>query len=522
MIDKNMAAPVEHLRTIQAINPATDTLIVEQFPVATFDDVDRIVRNANEAFLMYKKKTYQQRGAWLRTIAKEILELGQELIDKCVEETALPETRIIGERARTVNQLIHFAQLVEDGAWINARIDTELPDRTPIPRPDIRQSLQPLGPVAVFEASNFPLAFSTAGGDTASALAAGCTVVAKSHSSHPGTSSLIAKAIKKAAQDCEMPEGVFTLIHGPGGEVGIQLASHPLIKAVGFTGSFDGGMALWKAANQRSHPIPVFAEMGSINPVFILPDVIKRDENVAAKIVDSIVLGTGQFCTNPGLLIIQRSPESPSFIKTLSNEMAKRGGASMLSPKIKKSYEEGVKNFQNISGVRQLAQGITTTSENQGIPFLFEVSGELFQKEKRLSAEVFGPSSLCVIVENAEQMLSLATGLEGSLTATIFGTANDLKNYSTLIDSLQEKAGRILLNNVPTGVEVCHGMVHGGPFPATTDGRSTSVGTLAIYRFTRPICYQNFVDAYLPPELQNRNPLGIPRWVDGILTRDSL
>ena len=448
------------------------------------------------------------------------MSLGDALIHKCVEETGLTEARIIGERSRTVNQLKLFADLIREGSWVNARIDTALPDRAPSPRPDIRQMQKPIGPVAVFEASNFPLAFATAGGDTASALAAGCSVIVKSHSNHPGTSELVATAIHKAIAETGMPKDVFSLIHGAGKQIGAALVCHPLIKAVGFTGSFSGGKALYDLAVQREEPIPVFAEMGSVNPVFVLPDAIAtRSHDIATALAQSIVLGAGQFCTNPGMIVVEDSFESRAFVKTLADKIASAPASTMLSPQIQQAFQNGVKEFLRIPGVIKVAEGRNSNLPCQGIPHLIETSFSTFVSNGKLSSEVFGPASLVVVTSNRSEVMEVARGLSGHLTATLHGTPGDFKEYTDLVGILENKVGRIIINGVPTGVEVSHAMVHGGPYPATSDAKFTSVGSSAVYRFTRPVCYQDFPDNLLPEELRGENPLEILRLEDGIYKR---
>jgi NADP-dependent aldehyde dehydrogenase len=519
----NTVNPPGERQQFQATNPTTGEAIADWFPVSTEQEIEAAVAKAEMAFQEYRKIDGERRATFLEGIGNEIAELGDALIKKCVEETGLSEARITGERQRTINQLKLFAGLIREGSWLNARIDTAQPDRVPVPRPDIRQMQVPIGPICVFEASNFPLAFSTAGGDTASALAAGCTVVVKSHSNHPGTSALVASAIRKAVKKAGMPDGTFSLLHGPGKTVGISLVTSPLIKAAGFTGSFSGGMALVQAASRRKQPIPVYAEMGSINPVFILPDAFNAGgQDLAEKLVDSITLGSGQFCTNPGLVVLLNTDHLPRFLKTTQKKLSGIAGAPMLSAAIKNSYDDGVGRLLGIPAVSELAVGKDGGTPLQATPRLLMTSYQGFMKNHELSEEVFGPCSLFVIADDKREVLELAKNLAGHLTATIHGTRDDLNQYSDLIEILEQKAGRIILNGVPTGVEVCHSMVHGGPFPATSDSRSTSVGTLAVYRFTRPVCYQDFSQKLLPPELRNENPRAIMRMVNGSLTKDSV
>jgi NADP-dependent aldehyde dehydrogenase len=453
-------------------------------------------------------------------IADELMALGDELLDVCCTETALPKARIEGERFRTVNQLKLFAQLVKEGSWVNARIETALPERMPIPKPDIRFMHIALGPVVVFGASNFPLAFSVAGGDTASALASGCPVIVKAHSAHPATSELVGKAIQKAAQKVNMPDGVFSMLFGDGPKVGTLLVKHPEVKAVGFTGSFKGGKALFDAAVSRETPIPVYAEMGSTNPVFILPEAIhQRSDKIAQGFSGSVTLGVGQFCTNPGMLIYEETESAKLFIKLLEDEFQKTSGGSMLAENIFESYDKGVAHHSAIEGLEVLANGKASEGANLAQPVLFKTKSETFTAHPELSEEIFGPASVVIEAKSKEEILNIAKNLSGHLTATVHGTEKDLLDYKELIDILEQKVGRIVINGFPTGVEVCHAMVHGGPFPATTDSRSTSVGTASIYRFTRPVSYQALPDAFLPDELKNKNSLEIWRLVNGEQTR---
>lgn len=509
-------------RVFQAVNPVTGEKLPGEFTEATAEEINLAVIKAEQAFRFYRKLDPEMKATFLERIGEELIS-SENLISRCSEETGLPEARLTGERMRTVNQLRMFAGLLREGSWVNASIDTAIPDRTP-PKPDIRQMQIALGPVGVFGASNFPFAFSVAGGDTASALAAGCPVVVKGHQAHPGTSELTAMAILRAAEETGMPDGVFSLVQGGSTEVGMALVTHPLIKAIGFTGSFRGGKALYDAAVRRDEPIPVYAEMGSINPVFILPEALKtRGKEIAAGLSDSIMLGTGQFCTNPGLVVMEEASEGYSDFQEQTKERISKSKASvMLTPGISQAYEDGALRFSKIPGVSALAKGTAGTSLNTGIPRVFVANSETFLDNKELSEEVFGPSSLFVTAKDRNEIISMAQQLDGHLTATIHGTEEDLKAYGQLIEILERKVGRIIINGYPTGVEVCSSMIHGGPFPATTDSRTTSVGTLAIYRFTRPVCYQGFSQALLPNELRDDNPSSIDRLVDGRLTKERI
>jgi 2,5-dioxopentanoate dehydrogenase len=449
-------------------------------------------------------------SAFLERIGEEIIAVGEKLISICAEETALSVDRLVGERARTVNQLKMFANLVREGSWVDARIDTALPERKPIPRPDLRRILIPLGPVAVFGASNFPLAFSVAGGDTASALAAGCPVVVKPHPGHPRTSALTAAAVLKAAKDCQMPDGAFAIIEENSVEIGLELVRHPLIKAVGFTGSTRAGRALFEAANSRPDPIPVFAEMGSLNPLFVLPGALEnRWETIATGLAGSVALGTGQFCTKPGLVIAPASEAFDRFSSRLGEELAKAPKNRMLNETVSKRFEESLSKAREYICV-------------EGGAFLLVTDGKTFGEERALHEEIFGPATLLVKCENTEELLALAAELEGQLTATIHSGPGDEGLSGSLLSVLQEKVGRIVWNGYPTGVEVSPSMHHGGPYPATTDSRFTSVGTAAIQRFARPVCYQGLPHELLPTELQNANARKIWRLVNGTLTKDDI
>ncbi len=508
-------------KRFKALNPATLDELDTEFIEATPEEIDRAVSLASGAFDTFRERSYMDRASLLEAIAGEILETGNSLIERCREETALPETRLTSERARTVNQLKLFASVLRVGIWLDARIDTAIPDRQPIPKPDIRQMQVPLGPVGIFGASNFPLAFSVAGGDTVSALAAGCPVIVKAHPLHPGTSEMVAKAVMQAMKKTEMPDGVFSLIHGASEEVGMALVNHPDIRAIGFTGSFRGGKALFDAANKRNAPIPVFAEMGSVNPVFILPDAMKeRGESIARGMLLSFTLGVGQFCTNPGLTICNSSEDTDRFIKTMVEMAAGCAPGTMLSDRIRSNFLDGVSRLKSLDGVELYAPANEVQEGNNVQARLFRTSGEFFLDNPDLAEEVFGPSTMIVCSSDRQEMISIAKKMGGHLTATIHGSEQDLEAYRDLIHVLELKVGRLIVNGYPTGVEVCHSMVHGGPYPATTASQSTSVGSAAIRRFSRPICYQDFPQTFLPDALKNENPLGIWRMINGIMTRD--
>lgn len=491
------------------------------FYEATQQEVAHAVQQADLAFRVYRDKSGKEKAAFLEAIADEIVATGDALIRRCMEETGLPEARLTGERGRTVNQLKLFAQLLREGSWVNARIDLADPERKPLPKPDLRSMYRPLGPVGIFGASNFPLAFSVAGGDTVTALAAGCTVVVKAHPAHPGTCELVGSAIQRAAQKTGMPQGTFSMVQGQSTEVGLAIVRHPLIRAIGFTGSFRGGKALFDEANQRAVPIPVYAEMGSANPVFVLPGVLREKKEVIAKdLAASVTQGVGQFCTNPGLVLLQQSEDGNVFKDTLSRTIAESPAGVMLSAGIRSNYERGLERLKGAHGVKVTVQGKKEGEGYRGIPSLLEASAESFLKDHALEEEVFGPSTLMITATSREEIIRAAEKLTGHLTATIHGTEKDLEDYKDLIAILEQKVGRLIFNGYPTGVEPCHSMVHGGPYPATTDSRTTSVGTAAIFRFARPVCYQNFPSVMLPEELKNNNPLGIWRMVDGEMKKD--
>ncbi|MBL6445781.1 aldehyde dehydrogenase (NADP(+)) [Fulvivirga sp. 29W222] len=496
---------------------------LEKFYMATKEEIEETLQKAAKAFEVYKQFPGSKKADFLEAIADEILVLDDELVQMAVKESGLPEARIIGERGRTVGQLMLFAQLLREGSWVDAIIETAQLAREPLPKPDIRKMLVPVGPVVVFAASNFPLAFSTAGGDTASALAAGNPVIIKAHMSHLGTNELVARAIAKAAQNTGMPDGVFSSLNGRGSSLGQQLVMHPVVKSVGFTGSFTGGMALYKAAAQREDPIPVFAEMGSVNPVILLPGKLKASAAETAKqYAGSITLGVGQFCTNPGLLLAIEGEELKSFLETLASEIQEVTPATMLNEGIWKSYQSGkVKVLEQI-GVTLLGAGAEQEGNHLGSAAVAQVSGEDFLDNPNLHEEVFGPFSLVVKCTDKEQLLKVIRTIKGQLTSTIMAEPGELEDYQDIVRAASDVAGRLLFNGVPTGVEVCHAMQHGGPFPSSTDSRFTSVGTDAIKRFVRPLALQGFPEEMLPDEVKNSNPLGIWRKVNGELTRDAI
>ena len=500
---------------IQAVNPATGEKLAPVYVGGSRAHVEQACELAEAAYSTYRETSLEVRATFLETIASEIEAIGSELIERAMAETGLPQARIEGERGRTCGQLRLFASVVRAGEWLDVRIDPAMPDRQPLPRADLRQRHIALGPVAVFGASNFPLAFSVAGGDAASALAAGCPVVVKGHSAHPGTSELVGQAIQKAVKACNLPEGVFSLLFGAGNEIGQALVDDPRIQAVGFTGSRSGGMALMKTAQARPQPIPVYAEMSSINPVFLLPEALKsRGKALGEAFVGSLNMGAGQFCTNPGLVIAIKGPELDAFIEAARGAVAASGAQTMLTPGIHRAYQEGVSSLSGAANVREIARG-QTGSDYQCQTGLFTASASDFLASKALQAEVFGASSLVVECADAAEVKRVAEQLEGQLTATLHMDDADIEAAKALLPTLERKAGRILANGWPTGVEVCHAMVHGGPFPATSDSRTTSVGSAAIHRFLRPVCYQSLPEGLLPDALKEGNPLKVSRLVDG-------
>lgn len=502
--------------TIHAFNPATGEQLEPAYPGGGATEVERACSLAQAASVNYSETSAETRARFLDTIASEIENLGPILIERAMQETGLPQARLEGERARTCGQLKLFAQVVRDGSWQDLRIDPALPERQPMPRADLRQRRIALGPVAVFGASNFPLAFSVAGGDTASALAAGCPVIVKAHSAHPGTSELVGLAIQTAARQCAMPEGVFSLLFGSGREVGQALAADARIQAVGFTGSRSGGTALMATAQARPQPIPVYAEMSSINPVYLLPRALAaRSTALAQGFATSLTLGAGQFCTSPGLVIAQNGPALNAFLKTLAQILAHAPAQTMLTAGIHSAFATGVESLASHSGVHPLVAGLSPAGPNQCQAVVFTVTAAEFLADEALQQEVFGSCSLVIQCDNATQMQEITARLEGQLTATLQLDDGDIAQARELLPLLERKAGRILVNGWPTGVEVCHAMVHGGPFPATSDARTTSVGSAAIERFLRPVCYQDLPQALLPEPLQNQNLASFPHLHDG-------
>lgn len=509
----------------QAIDPATGLPLPVVLSKASSDQVKLAVAAAEADSAAFRRMPLQKRADFLRACAEEIMALGDVLVERAMAETGLPKARIEGERGRTCGQLNLFAETILSGDFLDVRIDTALPDRQPMPRPDLRYINQAIGTVVVFGASNFPLAFSVAGGDTASAFAAGCPVLVKGHSSHPGTSELVAQAIDKAVKSTGMPSGVFSLLMGAGREVGSALVTAPEVKAVGFTGSFAGGMTLVKLAAERPEPIPVFTEMGSQNPVVLLPEALEADaEKLAEGFVGSLNMGVGQFCTNPGLVVAIESPALDRFIDTTATCLSQQAAGVMLNEGIQQAYNQGVAHISNQPGVDKKAVG----KGQEGKPgfccqaTLLTVSANDFIANSELTEEMFGPASLLVKCKDLAELLAVITTLKGQLTGTVLAAAGEMAKYDELVDALSQRVGRLLVNGFPTGVEVCHAMVHGGPFPATSDVRFTSVGTAAIQRFLRPICLQNYPQEMFPEPLQDSNPLNIWRLVNGVRSKDAL
>lgn len=508
------ARAVKRPATFRAINPATNEALEPPFAIATVDDVAQACDLADEAFDLFRELAPARRAEFLEEIAAQIDALGDALVDRAAQETGLPGARLLGERSRTTGQLRHFARVLREGRWADVTLAPALPDRQPLPRPDLRLRRIAVGPVAVFGASNFPLAFSVGGGDTAAALAAGCPVVAKAHSAHPGTSAMVGGAIQQAVAACNLHEGTFSLLQGSSHELGGALVADPRIKAVGFTGSRAGGLALISIAQGRPEPIPVYGEMSSINPVLLFPGALaSHGDALARAYVASLTMGAGQFCTNPGVILAVDGPPLDSFLQVAASALAAVQPQVMLTPTIHESYERGVQSLARHFAVEIVAEGLGATGCNQGVAAILTTTGAEFVAHPELAHEVFGAASLVVRCESLEEVKAVLKSMEGQLTATLHVDDADLKAASGFLPLLERKAGRILANAWPTGVEVAHAMVHGGPFPATSDSRSTSVGAKAIERFLRPVCYQDLPDRLLPAALQDANPLGLPRHV---------
>jgi NADP-dependent aldehyde dehydrogenase len=485
-------------------------------------EIDAILQQAWIAFHSYRKLSLQQRADFMRTIAEKMENAGDALIQTAMQETNLPEARLRNERARTMFQLTSYADACEKGDWLEARIDTAIPAKNP-PKPDLRKMLVPLGPVVVFGASNFPFAYSTAGGDTACAFAAGCPVIVKAHPAHAETSEIVAQAILKAVERCNMPKGIFAHVHGAGTDTGKALVMHPRTKAVGFTGSYAGGKQLFDWGNQRKEPIPVFAEMGSINPIYLLPGKLSEDPAaIARSCAASITLGVGQFCTNPGLIIGVESPALQQFTDTLQTEITPVAAAKMLHPGIAKAYAEKKQTALQQPHVNTIIDNNNNADGISAAPAIASVTGSEFLTNPVLHQEVFGPYSLIVRCSDMQQVKDIAEHIEGQLTSTLMATDEDVLQHKELVEAIQNTCGRVIMNGVPTGVEVCLSMQHGGPFPATTDARFTSVGADGIKRFARPVAFQNWSNDLLPDELKNGNPLQIWRTVNNELSKSAI
>ncbi len=507
--------------TFFAANATTGDKLQPDFEEANAVLADAALQAANDAFDEFRAAPVEQRAKLLEAIAQNIEAYGDELLNRAHEETALPMARLTGERARTTGQARLFAKLILDGTWAEARIDRAQPDRQPMPKPDVRRVMVPVGPVVVFGASNFPFAISVAGTDTIAALAAGCPVVVKGHPGHPGTSEMIAAAITKALLDTGLPAGAFSMVQGKGTEIGVSLVTHPLTAAVAFTGSLKGGRALFDAAVGRKNPIPFYGELGSVNPVFLLPGALKeRGEQVAEAFVTSLTMGVGQFCTNPGVVFGVKGPDLEKFMTKTSSLVEAWPPAAMLHAGIAKSYVSGVERLASNSGVQQVAQSSAVTSEGpRAAAAVFSTDVASFESDESLREEVFGPASLVTHCGNQADLERVAESMEGQLTASIHGTPEDLKTHARLVRILERKVGRIIFNGFGTGIEVCPSMHHGGPYPSTTHSFFTSIGTAAIYRFVRPVCYQGFPDECLPESIQNKNPGKGWRMVDGDMTQ---
>lgn len=514
----------ENSKTFQSYVPVSDSQLPEKFHSATPEEVERAMQLAEKAFDEYAALPAAKRADFLVAIAEEIMAMGDALLERAHQETGLPMGRLQGERGRTVNQLTQFADLIREGSWVDARVDTAQPDRTPAPKPDLRKMLIPIGPIVVFGSSNFPFAYSIAGVDTGPALAAGNPVILKAHPAHPGVSDLTAQAIVKAAQRTGMPDGVFAMLYDDGYDVGTALVQHPHTKAVGFTGSLKGGMALYKMAQERDEPIPVFAEMGSVNPVVILPDTLAaQTESLAKTLAGSVTLGAGQFCTNPGLVFTVESPALKKFEEKYAEEVGKVTSMTMLTEGIRKNYYKLRDAALAESDVETLVlSDEKEQGENQSQASIARVSGKAFMENPNLHEEVFGPFSLLVVCKDMDELQAALKHIPGQLTASLMADADEAAKHPQLLRLLSRRAGRFIMNGVPTGVEVCSAQHHGGPFPSTTDSRFTSVGRDAILRFVRPQSFQDWPDSLLPDELKNSNPLGIWRLANNEWTKKSV
>jgi len=495
---------------------------MSRYQEASAVEINAVMERSLTAFQQYRNISSDDKALFLECIASEIEFLGDALIEQASTETNLPAARLTGERGRTIFQLRMYASMLREGSWVEASIDTAIPDKNP-PKPDIRKQLIALGPVVVFGASNFPFAYSTAGGDTASALAAGCSVVVKAHPAHAATSQMVYEAIQAAIAKTNMPQYIFQHLHGTSFEIGKTLVQHDATAAVGFTGSFAGGKALYDHAAARKNPIPVFSEMGSINPVLLLPDSLNSNAaSLAKQLAASITLGMGQFCTNPGLLIAVECEGLHSFIENLSSEIEKVVPANMLHAGIHSAYYNRMHDVLAQKGVALIQQSSAAVKNIEALPTVATVKVGIFLANPLLHEEVFGPYSLLVVCKNMDELIAVWKSVRGQLTTSLMGTDQDLADHPELLQIAESIAGRIVFNNVPTGVEVCPSMVHGGQFPASTDSRFTAVGINAVKRWVRPVCYQNCPQQLLPEALKNENTKGIMRLVNNNLTREDV
>lgn len=509
-------------KTFNGFDPKESKNLAPAFYEAGIGDLNRAAQLATDAAPVLRNLPAEKVAEFLLAAREEIIALGDALIERASAESGLDAARLNGERDRTTNQLKMFAELVKEGSWVDARIETSLPDRKPLPRPDLRRMLRALGPVAVFGASNFPLAFSVAGGDTAAALAAGNPVIVKGHPAHPGTSEMVAGALAKAVSKCGLPEGTVSLLQSTDPAFAIALVSHPSVAAVGFTGSERAGRALFDAAAKRPVPIPVYAEMGSVNPIFFLPEAVAaRAEAIAEGLFKSVTAGSGQFCTCPGVVFAIEGQGLDTLLAKLGEHFKQVTPGTMLTPGIAKAFEENFQKAARVKGAEE-ERAEKTAAQNQGRPGFLVVSAQTWLANDPLQHEIFGPSTIVVRCASREEILRCAHALSGNLTASVHSTNEELARFSDLVDTLTEKAGRLVFNGYPTGVEVGHAMQHGGPYPATTDSKFTSVGTASIFRFARPVCYQGFPENQLPAQLQNANPNGIWRLVNGERTKTAL
>jgi len=510
--------------TYQGFESKSQSPLEPVFYDATSVEIDRAMASAKEAFAAFSQTSPEQRAQLLETIAQLLSEAGDELLERAHAESALPMQRLQGEKMRAVNQTKLFAAMLREGSWVEAKIDVGNPERTPLPKADIRSMKQPIGPVVVFGASNFPLAISVVGTDTTTALAAGCPVVVKAHPGHPGTCEILAEIVREAVKQCGLPSGIFSMVHGRSHDVGRLLVSHDATAAVAFTGSLAGGRALMDIAAHRSNPIPVYAEMGSINPIFFLPSALQeRTDALAAGYIQSVTLGVGQFCTNPGIVFLVKGPESEAFLEKVREYASQAAGGTMLHAGIAKAFSSGVAKRLKIDGLKVLGKAEATDAEGKNIATctIGVIDFSSLSNAPSLSEEVFGPFSTMVLCENTEQMVEAANRFEGQLTATIHASEQELSQNAKLVQALTSRTGRIIFNGFPTGIEVCHAMHHGGPYPAASHSFFTSIGPSAVKRFVRPVCYQDFPDAALPDALKASNPLKILRQVDGEFTREA-